>query len=156
MGVPVEDPPPLSTEERCGRANESLAFFWAMAPIAVKYVGRGASDRAIRQINFMVEAFMALWRLVERPDGPDPYARGANRAIEPNLSIRLPQLDGSIDPPRILDAIRALCREMEVLHPALAALSIPIPSEMPAETAALAAIAEAAIRVGDRAVKGPY
>jgi hypothetical protein len=146
LGVPVRTPPAATADERRARADWRLTFFWAMAPIALKYVGRGASQRAASQIDLLTETFMVLWRLVELPDGPDPYAANTNRPIEPELWARLPRLGQTIDPAEALAVIRDLCVEVERLHPALAALGATVPDGMVGETAALAAIAEAEIR----------
>ncbi|MDP9372180.1 MAG: hypothetical protein M3Q65_06940 [Chloroflexota bacterium] len=121
-----------------------------MAPIAVKYVGRGESRRAASQIDLLTRATIALWRLVEQPTGPDPYLPTTNRVLEPELDARLPGLGETIDPPAALDVIRALCAEVERLHPALAALGMPIPSAVPRAVTALGAIAEAVVRQGEQ------
>jgi predicted nucleotidyltransferase len=130
IGVPVHAPPAATAEERRAKADASLTFFWAMAPIAVKHAGRGASQRAASQIDLLTETFVILWRLVELPDGPDPYAENTNRPIEPELEARLPRLGREICPAMALAVIRNLCAEVERLHPALASLGAPVPTGM--------------------------
>lgn len=147
-GIPVLAPPPLSPAERQAQAEYWLSFFWAMAPIAVKYAGRGESRQAASQIDLIETAFIALWRLVEQPDGPTPWAPTTNRPLDPDLEARLPRLGRTIDPPAALRVIRALCADVARLHPALAALGAAVPSAMPEETATLAAIAAETMPAG--------
>jgi hypothetical protein len=146
--VPVVVPTPLSTDARRTKASDSLIFFWAMAPIAVKYTGRGESRRASHQIDLLTSAFVFLWRVVALPHGPDPSAPGQNRATEPDLDGLLPRLEREIDPRRALDVVRGLCAEVERLHPFLASIGVPIPAEMAAATSALAELAADTIRRG--------
>jgi predicted nucleotidyltransferase len=149
-GVPPFMLPPLSPEQRRARARDRLIFFWAMAPIAVKYAGRGESRRVVRQIELLSHAYIALWRLARERDGPEPWLPSVtNRVLEPELDARLPLLGETIDPPAALVVIRALCARIEELHPALGALGVPLPAQMPGEVRALAAVADAAIRRGN-------
>lgn len=143
--IPVEIPEPASAEARRSMAVDGLTFFWAMAPIAVKYAGRGESRRASSQIDLLTGAFIQLWRLVERPDGPDPAAPFQNRATEPELDTILPRLGWTITPDAALDVIEALCVETERLHPSLDALGVQPPQALVAELAALVDLARRAI-----------
>jgi predicted nucleotidyltransferase len=154
--APIVIPPSLTDEARRTKADEALVFFWAMAPIAVKYAGRGESRRASHQIDLLTGAFILLWRLVELPCGPDPSAPAQNRGTEAALDARLPRLEWDIDPGLAIEVIRQLCAEVERLHPFLAALGVPIPAAMPAETAALADLADAVIRRGKPADRRLY
>jgi hypothetical protein len=148
-GVPPLALPPLSPEQRRDRARERLIFFWAMAPIAVKYAGRGETRRVGRQIELLTQPLIALWRLVHDPRGPEPWRpQTTNRRLEPELDDLLPLLGETIDPLSALDVIRALCDRVERLHPALAALGVPIPERMPGEVRALADVAGPVIRRG--------
>jgi hypothetical protein len=156
IDVPVVIPPPLPVDEQRAQATDSLIFFWAMAPIAVKYAGRGESRRATQQIQLLTDPFVFLWRLVMLPQGPDPSAPGQNRGTEPELDALLPRLEWEIDPLLALEVIRGLCAEVERLHPSLAAIGVPIPTGMPAETAALAELAELVIRQGKPAGRRRY
>lgn len=146
--VPIVIPQSLSTIERREQANDSLIFFWAMAPIAIKYAGRDESRRASSQIDLLTGAFTHLWRLVEMQDGPNPAAEAQNRGTEPELDAMLPRLEWEIDPLRALEVIRALCVEAERLHPFLATMGVFIPTEMPGQITAMADLAEAVIRRG--------
>ena len=147
--VPSLTLPPLSPDQRRERAGDRLVFFWAMAPIAVKYAGRCEARPVARQIELLTQAYIALWRLVHEADGPEPWLpQVINRRLEPELDARLPMLGESVDPRSALAVIRAFCREVEALHPALAALGVPIPAAMPDQVRSIAAVADAAIECG--------
>lgn len=143
--IPIEIPPPASPEARRSMGREALTFFWAMAPIAVKYAGRGESRRASSQIDLLTGAFIQLWRLVEWPDGPDPAAPFQNRATEPELDAVLPRLGWTITPDAALVVIEALCVETERLHPALEALGVQPPQALVTALAAFVNLARRAI-----------
>jgi predicted nucleotidyltransferase len=154
--IPVVTPAALDTTKICERAGNRLAFFWAMAPIAVKYAGRGESRRASSQIDLLTDAFIELWRLVMLPDGPDPSASFQNRATEPDRDAILPRLEWEITPFSALEVIRALCREVERLHPALAELGVAVPDELARETVAMTGLAESVIACGGSAHSRVY
>lgn len=154
--VPIDLPSPLTVEERRNRGNDAIIFFWAMSPIAVKYAGRGESRRASSQIDLLTGSFMQLWRLVMMTDGPDPFAPEQNRRSEAELDAILPQLDRNITPLLALDVIRALCVEVERLHPALDALGVNVPREMASETRALAGVAQRELITGDPPPRSVY
>lgn len=156
VGISVATPPPLTADERRGHAEWWLTFFWAMAPIGVKHAGRGESRQAAAQIDLLTTSLIALWRLVEQPDGPNPWEPVANRPLDPELDARLPRLGWTIDPAATLRVITDLCAETERLHPALAVLDVTIWPAMPAETAALARTAAEAVQDGDRGIRRPY
>jgi hypothetical protein len=147
--VPVATLPPLTAEERGAKADHWLTFFWAMAPIAVKYTARGETRRAASQNDLLTTAYIALWRLVTYPDGPDPWQPSTNRPLENGLDALIPRAGARIDPASALKATRALCVAVEQLHPALAELDVPIPAAMPDEVRALGNLAEAVIRQGN-------
>jgi hypothetical protein len=149
VGVPLMAPPPLTPEQRRARAADRLVFFWAMAPIAVKLAGRGDTRRAAIQITLMTNALISLWRLVSQPEGPEPYLPASNRRLEPELDARLPVLGPSVDPAAALDVIARLCHQAGALHPALAALGVPIPEAMPEEIRTLSSLAHDALRRGN-------
>ncbi|MGH2600074.1 MAG: hypothetical protein ACRDJ9_11905 [Dehalococcoidia bacterium] len=149
-GIPMIRPPSLTPEERRARATERLTFFWAMAPIAVKFAGRGEARRIGRQIELMTNAYISLWRLLHQPDGPEPYLPYLNRPLEPELDTHLPMLGERIDSLEALSVIRTLCAAAERLHPALATLGVPIPDDVPGEVSNLATLAEIVAQRGDR------
>ncbi|MEJ7900695.1 MAG: hypothetical protein WKF63_02565, partial [Thermomicrobiales bacterium] len=103
---------------------------------------------ASSQIDLLTGAFIHLWRLVERPDGPNPAAPFQNRATEPELDAMLPRLQWEITPFAALNDIRTLCMEMERLHSALEALGVSPPHELVMEVAMLANLAEKPLQQG--------
>jgi hypothetical protein len=116
-----------------------------MAPIALKYVGRGATPRAVGTLDLMSGAFIGLWRLVQQPAAPAPSISGLNARLEPELAALLPKLGRTIEPLDCLQAVLQLCQETERLHAPLAELGVAIPSRMPAQVARLARLAEDAL-----------
>lgn len=145
VAVTVHTPPPIAPTNRLTWLDHQLTFFWAMAPIAVKYIGRAQTRRAVRQIDLLSGALVTLWRLVGDASEPDPGAAAANRVLEPDLARRLPTLSERIDPLVCLEVLRAQCAEVEKLHPALRALDVSIPRDMPDQVHRLAALAEAVL-----------
>jgi hypothetical protein len=107
-----------------------------MAPIAVKYIARGDTSRAVGQIGLVRNAFIALWRLVETGCGT---VNGLNQPLRPELKRILPFFGPTIDPKACLAALRQLCDRSVELHPRLAALGVAIPEDMPAQLARLTA-----------------
>jgi predicted nucleotidyltransferase len=147
--VPVVTQPPLTDEERRAKADHWLTFFWAMAPIAVKYTARGETRRATSQIELLTTAYIALWRLATDPGGPDPWVPSTNRVLEPDLDALIPRLGTGIDPLSALEVVRAHCALVEQLHPILATFGTSIPARMPDEVRALGRLAETVIGQGD-------
>ena len=144
--VPIVTPPPLTAAERQAEAVHWLTFFWAMAPIAVKYCGRG--EPAVGLIDHMTTAFIALWRLISQPDGPNPILPWTNRVMEPDLDALIPRLGPTIDPLRTLGVIDELCRKVQGLHPALQQIGAALSPEVPIEVARLKRVAEEVLREG--------
>jgi hypothetical protein len=137
-------------------AGNALEFFWAMAPIAVKYAGRGESRHASSQIDLLTGAFIQAWRVVEFPDGPNPSAPYQNRATEPELDAILPRLGWEITPASALGVVREVCAAMERLHPELEALGSSPPYALAREVAAMARRAETAIEYGPSPERRPF
>jgi predicted nucleotidyltransferase len=135
VAVPLATPPKVSPEDRRTQCQERPVFLWAMAPIAVKYIARGDTSRAVGQIGLVRNAFIALWRLVETGCA----VNGLNQPIEPELKRMLPVLRSIIDPNACLAALHQLCDRTVELHPRLAMLGVEIPEDMPAQLARLAA-----------------
>ena len=132
--VAIVTPPKLSLEEVRQQCQERLVFLWAMTPIAVKYIGRGDTSRAVGQIGLVRNAFIALWRLVETGCAT---VNGLNQPLELELKQILPVFGPTIDPKACLATLRQLCDRTMELHPRLAALGVAIPDEMPAQLARL-------------------
>jgi hypothetical protein len=147
--VPIAaDPPPLAAEAVRDEAQRTLEFFWAMAPIAVKYAGRGWSSQAVQQVALLRRAYMRLWRLVDSPPvrGPDAYDQ--NRPPEPELLASIPDFAGTIDPPECLRVIATFCEAVSELHPGLESRGFAVPLRMPAEVVHLIAIAQTETATG--------
>jgi len=53
--VAVMAQPPLTSTERLACLYHQLTFFGAMAPIAVKYIGRAQSRRAVGQLGLLTD-----------------------------------------------------------------------------------------------------
>jgi predicted nucleotidyltransferase len=144
--VPLLSPPSVARERRAEECQPRLIFIWAMAPIVLKYVGRGATRRAVGLLGLMSDAFVILWRLLHELDTPEPTATGLNRRLEPELAALLPNLGRTIEPLDCLQAVLQLCQETERLHQPLLVLGVAIPERMPAQVARLAQLAEEALQ----------
>jgi len=107
-----------------------------MAPIAVKYIVRGDTSRAVGQIGLVRNAFIALWRLLDTGCGT---VNGVNQPLEPELKRILPEFGPTIDPKACLAALHQLCDLTVEMHPRLAAQGVAIPEGMPAQLGQLAA-----------------
>ena len=149
IGVPVAPfPSPISLEERRTLAERTLLFFWAMAPIAIKYAGRGHTRLAVKQANLLRDAYVSLWRVVHRPDLLQNQGYDQNRLIEDELNAQMPRFAATIDPPAALGNIRAFCTQVEQLHSALREFGVAIPDAMVGEVAALLERAEVVAQCG--------
>jgi predicted nucleotidyltransferase len=144
--VPVVTPPPLSRAERRDQASHWLTFFWAMAPIAIKYCGRG--QPACELVSHMTRSFIALWRLVAEPEGPNPILPATNRVLEPELDAQVPRLGPTTNPLQALAVIDELCRRVQELHPALESLGAVVSPEVPTDVTKLQRIAEEVVQWG--------
>jgi hypothetical protein len=152
FGVPMAQPlPPIEEEQRRAVADKQLSFFWAMAPIAIKFAGRGHTRLAVKQVDLLEDAFVKLWYALRRPERLQKESYHQNRPLEPELDARLPRFGPWIDPVAALTVIRSFCSEVEALHPGLAGLGAVVADEVVKETAALAALAEAVARAGGSA-----
>lgn len=136
--IPTEEPVPLTGEERRQACETRLTFIWAMAPTAIRYVGRLETRRATTMISLMAEAYVALWRLVHTPSTPAVL----NQPLEPALADLLPLQAIGIDPLACLRAVRQLCAQTEMMHPELAAIGVGVPWELPEQVENLASLAQ--------------
>lgn len=127
------DPPPMDPEEVRVQAQRTLEFFWAMAPIAVKYAGRGWTEQAVKQIGLLSHAFVPLWRWAQGPPftGDDRYDQ--NHVPEPALRAAWPVLDAQIDAISTIEAIREYVDAVERLHQSLFVIGVTTPDAMPAQ-----------------------
>lgn len=128
IGLPVARPPlPVSREEREAQASRQLDFFWAMAPIAIKYAGRGHTRLAVHQIELLDAAYKTVWRALYRPELLEKSQYHQNRLLEKELDDTLPRLGPEITPLSTLAHIRKLCNNMKDLQPSLLELGVRIP-----------------------------
>jgi hypothetical protein len=149
LGIPVTPPlPPVSDEMRRDKAKEELDFFWAMAPIAVKFVGRGHTRLAVKQVDLLQRSLIAVWHALKRPELLQKDAYHQNRPLDAELDVYLPRFGPEIGPLAALDVIRAYCDAMAALSPALAELGVRVEDGVMREVAALAEVAERSVRTG--------
>ena len=117
------------TEALWARTQKAVEYFWAMAPIAVKYGGRGHTRLAVAQCALLEQAFVNMWRAVNHPAGlNDEFHQ--NRLIEPALDELLPRFGSDIDAPATLTVVSLFCVRAESLHPALQAIGVTVPEKM--------------------------
>ncbi|MDQ3539281.1 MAG: nucleotidyltransferase domain-containing protein [Chloroflexota bacterium] len=132
--IPLRVVAPLDDEERRTRLQHDLDFFWAMAPIALKYVGRGRTERAVAMVDLLAGTFVRLWRLVHDPARRDA---GGVHWLHPErdagLIAVMPRFGDVIDPSRALLAVTRLMIEVRHLHPAIERLDVAIPTGAVAE-----------------------
>lgn len=101
VNIPVQPPPePESQQQRADEASETMAFFWMMAAVTVKYIAR--RDGVF--VNTWLEALSKMVSDVERHIKGQGwhYKRGS-------------QTELSITPDDQIAAIRQLCGQMEGL-----------------------------------------
>lgn len=139
---------PPDEETRRDKANRELSLFWAMAPIGIKFAGRGYTRKAVNQVSMLRDSYCLLWRALWRPELLQKDAYHQNRPLETELDARMPRHAPIIDPLGALAVIRAFCQEVEQLHPALAVLGVCVHEDVVKETYALADLAETIARTG--------
>lgn len=133
--------PALDDAVRRREARRWLIFFWAMAPIAVKYTARRTSRAAVKQIDLLSQALICMWRLTNEPDGPDPWQPSlTNRGLEDELDQRLPQLGATITPHGLCQVIEELCHEARRLEPKLRTLDATVDPRVADEAERLLAL----------------
>ena len=135
-------------ERRREEANTQLSFFWAMAPIAIKFVGRGHTRLAVKHMDLLKGAFIKLWYVLCFPERLQQDSYHQNRRLEADLDARLPRFGAVIDPVSALTIIRVFCQEVQQLHPALAELGASVSEDAVVQVFALADMAEVVARAG--------
>ena len=152
LPLPSYSPGPLDHMGRLVQIQDRVQFFWAMTPIALKYVGRGQTDRAITQLYLLLGAFVGAWRLVHDPARREGGgAHWLHPVHDANLRERVPRLGEVIDPASVLAAITGLMASMRDLHPAAAALGVSLPTDAVAEIERLRVDIEARLATAPRA-----
>ncbi len=128
IDLPIGMPPPTDEQEWHRLTDEALDFFWSMAAIALKYIGRGATARAVTQIDLLADTFVRLWRLAHQPGrlgtGGANWLHPINDA---ELIRRLPQLGVVIEPGAALGMGESLMGQISLLHPLIAERGVTIP-----------------------------
>ncbi len=111
----------LSDADRRADLQHHAEFFWAMTPIALKYVARGTTHRAVTQCDLMAGAVARIWRVLHAPDRRDA---GGTHWLHPgadaDLITTLPRFGSTIDPQAALEIITRLIEAMRHLQPELA------------------------------------
>lgn len=148
--LPVVAPPAMSEDQRRVHADNALTFFWAMAPIAIKYAGRTDTRRAVTQIELLSGAFISLSRLATQPSGPDPRLHATNRILEDEIDAKLHRVGSAIDPMSALEVIGRLCEEVELLHSQLAGIGVVVPAAMPDEVRAFLSLGRVVVAEGNQ------
>lgn len=111
--IPVQAPTASATQEqRANEASETMAFFWMMSAVTVKYIERG--DGVF--VNTWLESLAKMIAEVERQINGQAwqYKRGSSTKL-------------SVTQNEQIAAIRQLCNQMENLSPAVAKLGGYIP-----------------------------
>ena len=141
VGVPPLTAVALPVDTWRERTGDRLAFFWAMAPIAVKYAGRGATARLVGMIDLLHSAYLDLWNLLHGDPMSLLPVNVTNAPLDPALAARMPVLDTVITPGSGLDVVMRMIQDVASWHPDCAARGVLVPDAMPETVGALAAIA---------------
>jgi predicted nucleotidyltransferase len=151
-GIPITPhPSPISDETRRKIAQDEVDFFWAMAPIAIKYAGRGHTRLAVNQVQYLERSLVKVWYALWQPELAQKEAYHQNRPLDPELEARLPRFGTIIDPLSALNVIRAYCDELASWRPALAEIDVHLNESIVREVAALADVAESTAKLGGSA-----
>jgi len=117
VGIPSTSvPEPLMATERAPRVTDRTTFFWAMSPIAAKFVARRQRRSALTMIGMIERTLHEVQWLV------------GTRSVAPGFK------DYRTDPPPVepadqLATVRALAREMEALTPQIVASGAATPTD---------------------------
>lgn len=130
LPLPPVQPAPQSDEELRARLRQAVEFFWAMTAIALKYVARGHTHRAVTQLDLLLGVYVDAWRAIHQPNRLDAGgAHWLHPVHDAALHERLPALGERIDRAAVLDAISHLTGEMEAQRPELVRLGVEVPSK---------------------------
>jgi hypothetical protein len=137
----AQEPGPLDQATGREMAQKAIEFFWAMAPIGIKYAGRGWTRRAVEQEALLAGAGDRLWGLANGQPLRSQDEFDQNRRPEPERLAARPAFARVVDGAEALRVIGEHCAAVEALHPALAAMGVDVPERMPAEVRLLMEIA---------------
>jgi predicted nucleotidyltransferase len=145
--IPVDELLPESADQQRAQLQDQLDFFWAMAAVGLKEVGRGYTTGAAASVERLTDSFDLLWRRIHRPEELRPELRAwRHRTAIPELIAMTPRLGTVIDPIHVLDVMHQLRVAVERLHPRLIEMQVSIPNHMPIEMATLSNLALASAR----------
>lgn len=146
-GIPVDEEPVRTSQERQAEMQLHLDAFWTAALIALKEIGRGYITGAASTIQWMSESFDLLWRLLYCQDEHYPeLLERRHRPAHPELEALIPRLGTTIDPQSALAVVQHLCSRTERIHPTLREWGVPVSDEMLAEVVMLSALTENVIQ----------
>jgi predicted nucleotidyltransferase len=129
------------------KLQSTVEFFWAMAPIAVKYAGRGHTRLGVIQCELLERAYQRLWELPNAPASlGDEFHQ--NRRPPDQADAAMPRFGPAITSSEVLRVAEECCSLVGSLHPELALRGVPIPSAMPQAVDALIAVARLAVESG--------
>lgn len=110
--IPRQAPAAAASEyDRAVQTARDVIFFWAMAPIAAKYIARRRPLEAFDMLRMVANALERTRRAV------DPGAAGAAGGADERLR-RLLTADGGLH----VSELRRLCQEMKALSPRIGPL----------------------------------
>ena len=135
---PTMEAPSLTAAERHERAQWWTTFFWAMAPIALKYTARGTTRQGASQTDLLCRGLICLKRLLADAAGPNPWLSATNRVVEPEIDKWLPRTGPEITPVSLLGTIYELIDAMKSLEDELSKLGVDTHPELAAQTHAMA------------------
>lgn len=121
FGLSRSASPDVTHADLQARLQDRIAFFWLMTPIALKYIARGHTQRAITQYDLISGAFVAIWRLLNDPDRRDSSGPHWLHPIHDAALIRiLPDFGVEIEPSTIHTALLRLMSEMLAMRAQIA------------------------------------
>lgn len=113
VGLAISPPPePESLDQRVKNASETVAFFWMMAAVIVKYIVRGDEVFVVRWLEHLHQMTQEVERLLAGKAWE--YQRGS-------LSMLMPT------PERQIEALTQLCNHMLDLMPEISKLGGTVP-----------------------------
>ena len=116
-GIPsIRPPESITATERATRVTDRVIFFWAMSPIAAKFVARRQRRSALTMITMIERTLQEVQWLVGTRNHPPDFKD--NRTDSP-----------PVEPTDQLETVRALAREMETLTQRILAAGATIPTE---------------------------